>query len=80
MSKVALPKRRIWVNIIRICQSAINIIHCTQEGTFSIVEQGEVKEKIRICFDIKTTQTKWIQSNLKSMFEFMLTQMTSAKM
>ena len=57
ISKVALPKRRIWVNIIRICQRAINIINCAQEGVFSITGQGAVKEKIRICFDIKTTRT-----------------------
>ena len=32
-----------------------------------------------ICFNIKATQTKWIQSNLKTMFEFMPTQMTKTK-
>ena len=39
-----------------------------------ITKQGEVKKKIRIvfCFNINVTQTKWIQSILKSMFEFML--------
>ena len=57
ISKVALLKRRIWVNIIRICQRAINIINCAQEGVFSITGQGAVKEKIRICFDIRTTRT-----------------------
>ena len=62
--------------IIRICQRAINIINCAQEGASLITEQGVVKEKMRICFNIKATRTKWIQSILKTMFEFMRTQMT----
>ena len=62
--------------IISISQRTINIINCAQEGESLITEQGAVKEKMRICFNIKATQTKWIQSILKTMFEFMLTQMT----
>ena len=31
-----------------------------------------VKKKMRICFNIKATRTKWIQSILNTMFEFML--------
>ena len=52
--------------IIRICQRAINIINCAQEGASLITEQGVVKEKMRICFNIKATRTKWIQSNLEN--------------
>ena len=62
--------------IISISQRTINIINCAQKGESLITEQGAVKEKMRICFNIKATQTKWIQSILKTMFEFMLTQMT----
>ena len=61
--------------IISICQRTINIINCAQEGA-SISKQGAVKKKMRICFNIKTTGTKWIQSILKIMFEFMFTQVT----
>ena len=43
--------------IIRICQRAINIINCAEEAGSLITEQGAVKEKMRICFNIKTTQT-----------------------
>ena len=57
-------------------QRAINITDCAQEGASLITEQGAVKEKMHICFNIKATRTKWIQSILKYMFEFMLTQMT----
>ena len=61
--------------IIGIYQKTINIINCAQEGTSLITKQGPVKE-MRICFNIKTTQTKWIQNIWKTMFEFMLMQMT----
>ena len=61
--------------IISVCQRAFNIINCGEEGASLITEQGAVKEKMRICFNIKATRTKWIQSIL-TMFEFMLAQMT----
>ena len=84
VSKEALPKRRIWVNIDSsvkelskiICQRTINIINCAQEGASLISKQGAVKKKMCIRFNIKATGTKWIQSILKAMFEFMLTQVT----
>ena len=38
--------------IISICQRTINIINCAQEGESLITEQGAVKEKMRICFNI----------------------------
>ena len=60
--------------IISICERTINFINCTQEGASLISKQGAVKKKIRICFNIKATGTKWIQRILKALFEFMLTQ------
>ena len=76
--KKALPKRRISVNIVSlvIFQRTINIANYAQDGVSLISEQGTVKKKMGICFNIRFTQTKWIQSILKTMFGFMLTQMT----
>ena len=62
--------------VVSICQRAINIINCAQEGASLISKQGAVKKKMRIFFNIKATRTKWIRSILKTMFEFILTQMT----
>ena len=62
--------------IISICQRTINIINCAQEGASLISKQGAVKKKMRICFNIKATGIKWIQSILKAMFEFMFTEVT----
>ena len=62
--------------IFIICQRTVNTIKCAQEGASWITKQGAVKKKMCICFKIKTTRTKWIQSILKTMFEFVLTQMT----
>ena len=64
--------------MIRICQRAVNIVNCIQGwgGPSLITEQVAVKEKMRICFNIKATRTKWIQSILKTMFQFMFMQMT----
>ena len=62
--------------IISICQRTINIFNCAQEGASLISKQGAVKKKMHICFNIKATGTKWIQSILKIMFEFMFTQVT----
>ena len=62
--------------IISICKRTVNIINWSQEGTSLITKQGAVKKKMRICFNVKVTRTKWIQSILKTMFKFMLTQMT----
>ena len=61
--------------IISICQRTINIINCAQEGVSFISKQEAVK-KMRICFNIKATGTKWIQGILKAMLEFMLKQVT----
>ena len=58
--------------IVSVCQRAINIINCAQKGSSLITEQGSVKEKMRICFNIKAPRTKCIHSILKTMFEFML--------
>ena len=66
---ISLPKR------FSICQRTINI-SCAQDGASLITKQGGGKEKKCICFNIKATQTKWIQSILKTMFEFVLAQMT----
>ena len=60
--------------IISIYERTINFINYTQEGASLISKQGAVKKKIRICFSIKATGTKWIQRILKVMFEFMLSQ------
>ena len=60
--------------IISICQRTINIINCAQEGASLITEQEAVKKQMRIYLNIKATRTKWIRSILKTMFEFMLTQ------
>ena len=79
VSKEALPKRRIWVNmesLVFVKELSISFINCAQEGASLISKQGAVKKKMRICFNIKATGTKWIQSILKAMFEFMLTQVT----
>ena len=59
-------------HIISVCQRTINIINI-QEGVSLITEKGVVKEKVRTFFNIKATRTKWIQSILKTMFQFMLT-------
>ena len=55
---------------------SISFINCAQEGASLISKQRAVKKKMRICVNIKATRTKWIQSILKTMFEFMLTQVT----
>ena len=62
--------------IISICQKTIKIFNCAQEGASLVSKQGTVKKKMRICFNIKTTGTKWIQRVLEAMFEFMLTLVT----
>ena len=60
--------------IISICQRNINIINCAQEGASLITEQEAVKKQMRICLNSKARRTKWIRSILKTMSEFMLTQ------
>ena len=62
--------------IISIFQRTINIINSSQEGASLISKQGTLKKKMHVCFNIKATGTKCIQSILKVMFEFMLTQLT----
>ena len=59
-----------------ICQGTINIINCAQVGVSLITEQVAVKKKMGICFNIKVSRTKCVQSVLKIMFEFTLTQIT----
>ena len=46
-------------------QRTINIVNCAQEGASLITEQGVVREKMSICFNIKAIQTKWIQNGFK---------------
>ena len=48
--------------IISICQRTINIVNCAQEGASLKSKQEAVKKKMYICFNIKATGTKWIQS------------------
>ena len=62
--------------IFIICQRTVNTIKCAQEDASWITKQGAVKKKMCICFKIKTTRAKWILSILKTLFEFVLTQMT----
>ena len=62
--------------IISICQRTINIIDCAQVSASLITKQGAVKKKMRICLNIKATRTKCLQSIMKTMLEFALTQMT----
>ena len=62
--------------LISIYQRTINIINSAQESAPLITKQRAVKQKMRICFNIKATQTKWIQSIFKTMFEFMLMPVT----
>ena len=62
ISKEALPKRRIWVNIESLVfakEPSILLINCAQEGVSLISKQGTVKKKVRICFNIKATRTRW---------------------
>ena len=72
---VDISKRRIMDQccIISVYQGAISIINCAQEGSSLITEQGAIKEKMRIRFNIKATRRKWLQSILNTIFEFMLT-------
>ena len=58
---------------------SISFINCAQEGASLITKQRAVKKKMCICVNIKATRTKWIQSILKTMSEFMLTQVTQAQ-
>ena len=44
--------------IIRICKRMINITNCAQEDASLISEQGTVKKKMHIFFNIKSTQIK----------------------
>ena len=48
---------------------SISFINCAQEGASLINKQRAVKKKMIICVNIKATQTKWIQSIFKTMFE-----------
>ena len=79
ISKEAWSKRRISVNIESLVfakELSISFINCAQGCASLISKQGPVKKKMCICFNIKATRTKWIQSILKTMFEFMFTQVT----
>ena len=58
--------------IISICQRTFNILNCAQEGVTLFSKQVAVKKKMRICFNIKATATKYIRSIFKAMFEFIL--------
>ena len=75
VSKEALPKRRIWVNmesLVFVKELSISFINCAQEGASLISKQGALNKRMRICFTIKAAGTKWIQSFLKAIIEFML--------
>ena len=77
MFKETLPKRRIsdnmeslvFVKELSISLTVLKRVHLS-------TKQSPVKKNIYISFKIKVTQTKWIQSIFKTMFEFGLTQMT----
>ena len=69
--EVVKEKNMSKYQIISICQRLINIINCALEGASLTTKQDTVK-KMRICFNIKATRTKWTQKILKTMFEFML--------
>ena len=62
-----------------ICQGTINIINCAEVDASLITKQVAVKKEMGICFNIKVARTKCIQSILKTIFEFALTQMTLTK-
>ena len=62
-----------------ICQGTINIMNCAEVDASLITKQVAVKKEMGICFNIKVARTKCIQSILKTMFEFTLTQMTQTK-
>ena len=62
--------------IISISQRTINIIDCAQEGASLISKNGTVKEKMCICFKVKVTVAKWIQSTLIVLREFILMKLT----
>ena len=66
----------IQYGIIIICQKTINIINFAREAEFLFIKQGTVKEKVRICFNMKVSPAKWFQSILKTMFEFALTKVS----
>ena len=56
-----------------------NINDCAPEGTCLIAKQRKIKKNMRICFVIKVTQTKQIQSILETIFECLLTQNTQTE-
>ena len=62
--------------IISISQRTINIINCAQEGASLISKNGTAKEKMCICFNVKVTVAKWIQSTLIVLCEFILMKLT----
>ena len=69
-------KKRSQYRITSIVKELCKIISFAQEKASLITKQGVVKKEMRICFNIRATQTKWIRNILKTIFEFMLTQMT----
>ena len=66
-------------SLVFIEELSVSFINCAQEGASLISKQRAVKKKSCIRFNTKATRTKWIQSILKTMFEFMLTQVTWTK-
>ena len=76
-SRGFIPKRRITskYRIIGICQRAINIITCAKEGASLINKQGLVKKNAHL-FQHQGHINKWIQGSLKTMSEFVNTQVT----
>ena len=56
ISKEALPKRRISVNIVSsVFVKELSMSLTAQKGASLNTEQGAVKEKMHICFNIKAT-------------------------
>ena len=54
-------------------------MNCAQDGASFITKHGPVEKKMPIYFEITPARAKRIQSTLKVIFKFVLTQMTWAK-
>ena len=81
MSKEALIRRRIWVNSeSSVFSKTINIINCARVGASLITKQGAVKKKKFIFVSTSRPNEQngvfGMMSILKTMFEFVLTQLT----
>ena len=62
------------INYLVFIKRAINIINSAQKCASLSTKREAVKKQMRICFNkSRPIRTKWIQSILKTMFEFMFT-------